>query len=99
MLCRCPGYQRASLGGDSRCQGTWWKAHDVRMVVQGRKVHVGEEEEVRSEAGGREKLRGEGRVPESILYLPVSKAASDFCLESQSPMVILSDWRLQGACW
>lgn len=37
----------------------------MRMVVQGRKVHLGGKEEVRLEAGGREKSQGEGRVPVS----------------------------------
>lgn len=55
--------------------------------------------EVRSEAGGGEKSLGKERAPEQILYLLVSMAASGFCLESRSPVLILLEWTLQSACW
>lgn len=87
-----------SLEGRAGAKACVWKTCGRGKVVQGKKVHVGEKE-MTLEAGGREKLQGEERAPEHILHLLVSKAASDFCLESQSPGLILLDWSLESACW
>lgn len=75
-------------GGDGRCQGMCLEDMWQEKGGAGEESSCGREGD---DIGSwrKRKLQGEERVPEHILHLLVSKAASDFCLESQSPALIL----------
>lgn len=77
--------------GNSRCQGTWLEG---MWPVEGGAEDSSRWREDEIGSWRKKALRDEERVPEQHLHLLVLEAASGFCLESQSTVLILLGWSL-----